>query len=161
MKRALLVALLLSLMAVQVRAETVVLDDSASPRQQISTEFRWLVERLDTNAPEDELFRLRGVVSGLEYRLDTSGFIGRRARIYLLFPEDTPGIERGGDARLSWRSRGVFTDGAVTQGERALVFDGVVESAQMSDTLDLTIDLDARALGGPFRLAPRFVLETL
>lgn len=161
MRGAFLALFCLLLASVHTQAETVVLDDSASPRQQASAIFEWVVERLDASAATDHLYEQRALVSGLEYRLDTARFVGLPVRIYLHFPRNTPGLDQGGAARLSWRTRrGVLTAGAAAQGERALVFDGVVESPLIGETLDFTILLDVRDITGPFRLAPRFVLET-
>ena len=160
MRVVLVAALCLPLLTLQARAETVVLDDSASPRQQVSAGFEWVVPAPGANPEADDLFRLRAVVSGLEYRLDTSAFTGRAVRIYLHFPRNTAGLDTGGSARLTWRTRRVLTPGSASQGERPLVFDGVVDSALISETFDFTIDLDVRDVTGPFRLAPRFVLET-
>lgn len=136
------------------------LDDSRSPRQQLQAEFEWTEDRLRAGARESRLFQMQARVNGVEYRLDTSAHVGQRVRIFLEFPRDTAGLDLGSDASIGWRARGNFADGAVEQGGRALVFDGLLETAELHAVLDYTVTLDARDLTGPLRLAPQFVLET-
>ena len=140
-------------------AQIVTLDDSASPRQRVTAGFEWVVDRVNAETDPDTLFIQRGSVTGLEYRLDTSAFVGRQARIFLLFPRETGGLDAGGSTELSWRTRGTFIDGSVRQGERALIFEGTIPAAQMVAIFDLDILLDIRDLTGELWLEPRFVLE--
>lgn len=141
-------------------AQIAVLDDSESPRQQVLATFDWVVDDVAGTTDLDALLRQRADVNGVQYRFDTSGFVGLPVRIFLEFPRDVTGLDRGGSAMLQWRTRGNFIAGTVRQGERVLVFDGVVPSPRMSDVFDFVVTIDVRDVTGPLRLAPRFVLET-
>ena len=151
-------AALLAVLAAPVAAQTV-LDDTASPRQQVAASFEWVEERPRPGVAAARLFLLQAQVNGVEYRLDTQAHQGQRVRIFLEFPRATAGLDHGRGALLGWRARGPFADGAVEQGGRSLVFEGVLDGPELRVDLDFTVTLDARDLTGPLQLAPLFVLE--
>ena len=137
-----------------------ILDDSQSPRQQYEIEFRWEesgdVFQLDANA----LNTMTGVLRDVEVRLDTRAFQGQPAQIFLRIPEQINGLGDSAGFRINWTTRGVLASGSTTPGNRALIFDGVIESPLIIDFFNFNMDLDARHLTGVLRLEPIYDIET-
>ena len=103
--------------------------------------------------------RVIGHVDDVEVRLDTSAYVGRRARIFLMLPDLISGLDSTEGVTLRWRARGDFLAGHTTPGQRALLFEGVIEDEVTSDVLSYTLELDARHLTGVLRLEPVFEIE--
>lgn len=139
-------------------AAPVRLDDSASPRARIDAQPRWLHTGEGLSNPE-LLNAMVADVANLEVRLNTSRFVGKRARIYLVFPEFVPGIRSRSGIRAQWRTRGTLLPGTASPGDRALVYDGAITKPSLGDFLDLTLFLDARHLDRGARFEPAFELE--
>jgi hypothetical protein len=157
MRRLALVATVL-LMAGGASGAPVRLDDSASPRSRVDAKPRWLhVE--EGLASAERINAMIADVPNLEVRLNTSRFVGKRARVYLVFPVFVPGVREHGGIRAQWRTRGVLLAGTAIPGDRVLVYDGSIASAVLSDSLDLSLYLDARFLDGGARFEPVFELE--
>ncbi len=149
---------LLSLLAAPVAPAGEILDDSASPRQQFELRLSWA--RIDPFSDDiAAVNRVIGHVDDVEVRLDTSAYVGRRARIFLMLPDLISGLDSTEGVTLRWRARGDFLAGHTTPGQRALLFEGVIEDEVTSDVLSYTLELDARHLTGVLRLEPVFEIE--
>lgn len=133
------------------------LDDSASPRAQVSIDFRQ-AQPVDANTLALPLGRV-------EYRLATAPHIGRRARIFYVVPFGIAGLRSPSGLQVVWRAQGTFADGAARPGERVPVWNGVVQTPWMSETLELQLRIDPRLLnlgrGGALSFESYFEIETL
>lgn len=137
------------------------LDDSLSPRQDIDILIDWRHTGNIENLDEEQLNALTSTVRNVEVRLNTAQYMGRQARIYLGLPVVIRGLEDPGSLRLSWSTRGVFSDGTVTPGMRALLYDGEITTRVMIDVLDFTIDVDGRAFNEPINFEPEYEIEAV
>lgn len=145
-------------LAMAAGAAPVRLDDSASPRARVDAQPRWLHTGEGLVNPE-LINAMVAEVPNLEVRLNTARFIGKHARVYLVFPEFVPGIRSRAGIRAEWRTRGALLPGSASPGDRALVYDGPITKPFLGDFLDLTLFLDARYLDRNARFEPLFELE--
>ncbi len=134
------------------------LDDSASPKQRIDVRTRWLHEGEGLNNPE-RLNALVAEIPGLEVRLNTSAYLGKKGRIYLVMPNFVQGMRSTSGMRVEWKARGNFLSGSASPGGRALVFDGTISRPMTGDTLDVVIHLDARYAEAGIRFDPIFEID--
>jgi hypothetical protein len=137
------------------------LDDSLSPRQDIDVVIDWSHRGNLENLDEEQLNALTSTARNVEVRLNTAQYTGRQARIYLVLPVVIRGLDDPDALRLSWSTRGVFSDGTVTPGTRALLFDGVITDPVMIDVLDFTIDVDGRSFNEPINFEPEYEIEAV
>jgi hypothetical protein len=135
------------------------LDDRGSPRSIVNVEPRWL--HTSDGLTQEQLNAMVATVPNLEFRLDTSAFVGKRARIYLVVPEFVAGLRAPNGMRLEWTSRGSFLAGSALPGQRTLVYDGVVQRPVLHETLDLSVFLDARYLDRGLRFDPTFEIDVV
>lgn len=140
------------------------LDDSASPLRQVAPQ-QSLSEQgrslQDSDDPRTAVVRYGGVT----YKLATTPYVGRQARIYLVIPARIAGLRSPAGLRAEWLGQGVFADGSARPGERRLVWSGTVRGPWLVETLDLTLNLDLRELtlpgGGAVGFESYFEIETL
>jgi hypothetical protein len=158
MKYALALALLATL-ALPAPAATR-LDDSASPRARIDITPRWQFDDGEL-AGTSRLHAMVAEAKGVEIRLNTSAYVGKRGRIYLVLPEFISGLRSPDAMRVEWRSRGLFQPGTLLPGARALLYDGPISKPQTGDTLDFTIQFDSRYMAGGLRFDPVFEIDVL
>lgn len=140
--------LLLGTSALPGLAATARLDDSTSPRSQVSAP-QVLSETGQPFSPLMSGPPPRGAIvrfGRVDYRLATSAWLGRAARIYYVLPSDVPGLRSPAGLVVEWRGNGVFGPGRARPGERVLVWSGIVREAFMSEGLDLSWRLDLREL---------------
>jgi len=150
--------------ATQSGAAVLRLDDSASPRSRVPA--RMVVG--DDGRP---LPNSRGNVSitlkfgAVDYRLATAPFVGRHARIFYVVSPFVAGLASPDGLRIDWRGLGAFASGSARPGERTLVWSGVVNSAWLNESLDVTMHLDPRQYRPrrqtPFAVDSYFEIETL
>lgn len=133
------------------------LDDRGSPRSQVNVESRWL--HSGEGLGPEQLNALVATIPNLEFRLDTSAYVGKRARIYLVIPEFVQGLRAPNGMRVEWTSRGQFMAGAALPGQRTLVYDGPIQKPSMQESLDLSLYLDARYLERGLRFDPAFEID--
>jgi len=136
------------------------LDDSLSPRQDVDVRIDWQHNGNLENLDERQFNALSGTATGTEIRLNTAQYKGRQARIYLVLPLVIRGLDDPDALRLSWTTHGVFADGTVTPGTRALLFEGLVDTEVMIDILDFTIDIDGRSFREPLNFEPEYEIES-
>ena len=147
------------LFATALPAGAVKLDDSLSPRQNVDVVIDWRYSSNLENLDEEQLNALYSTVRNFELRFNTAQFTGRQARIYLGLPVVVRGLDDPAGMRLSWTTRGVFSDGTVTPGTRSLLFDGIINDAVLIDILDFTIEIDGRSFKNPITFEPEYEIE--
>ncbi|MBT8116638.1 MAG: hypothetical protein KJO66_02305 [Gammaproteobacteria bacterium] len=135
------------------------LDDSLSPRQNVDVIIDWRYSSNLDNLDEEQLNALYSNVRNFEVRLNTAQYTGKQARIYLSLPLVIRGLDDPAGMRLSWTTRGVFSDGTVTPGTRSLLFDGIIKDAVLIDILDFTIEIDGRSFNNPITFEPEYEIE--
>jgi hypothetical protein len=148
-------------------AQREVLDDSLSPQRLYSMEVAWEAQEIlrtiqammsDQNA---ELPPLTGRLNGVEVRLDTRRYVGRRARIFLRLPTAMPGADGVGDLELRWRSNGRLLGGSVSPGQEALLFEGMIDDPVVSGVLNFQLTMGAGGTQGRFNLEPLYEIEII
>jgi hypothetical protein len=152
--------LILTLMAAP--APAVKLDDSMSPRQRVDTQLQWTHDiPMNRRLSRAEMNALHTRIPGFEIRLSTAAYVGRTVQIYLGIPVQVQGLKSPAGMRIEWQTRGLFSAGATQPGSRALIFQGVVPSAMMSEVFDFTIKIDGQHLDGRLQFDPQFELEII
>jgi hypothetical protein len=134
------------------------LDDSGSPRSRVEVKPRWQFEQGSLDNP-DRINAMIAEVPNLEVRLNTSRFVGKTGRIYLVLPIAVPGLRGATGMRVDWRARGPLMAGSALPGTRSLVYDGAIAQPVIADILDLKVYLDARYIDRGLRFEPYFEIE--
>jgi len=136
-----------------------VLDDSQSPRKQFNVRFEWERQGNLSSVSKDEFFLLKANIPDVEVRLNTSNYIGKKARIYLALPSQVDGFNGTQGFSLAWKTTGIFDSGETSPGNRALIFEGRIESPLLTEFITFTLKLDANRLTGKLRYAPIYEIE--
>ncbi|SCX72096.1 hypothetical protein [Variovorax sp. EL159] len=139
------------------------LDDSSSPSSQVRAS---LDDGSPITAPSASYSPIVRVAFGrVHYRLATARYVGRQARIYYVLPMGIPGLRSPAGLQVSWRTNGLFASGSGRPGDRVPVWSGTVRDAWITESLDLTWQLDTRELrltrGMPLGFEAYFEIETL
>ncbi|MET3465295.1 hypothetical protein [Variovorax atrisoli] len=133
------------------------LDDSASPRAQVRTDF--------ANAQGMDGNMLVLPFGRIEYRLATAAHVGRRARIFYVIPAMVAGLRSPAGMLVQWRGNGAFASGSGRSGDRVQVWNGVVQSPWINETFELTLRIDPRELrmpsGSALSFESFFEIETI
>lgn len=117
------------------------LDDSASPRSQVSA-VRVVSE---TGQPIERSLQARRAIAhfGLvDYRLATAAYLGRQVRIHFVVPALVPGLSRPSALLVRWRAQGDWASGSAHPGDRLLVWSGMVRDTFLNTRFDLVMELD-------------------
>ena len=138
-----------------------VLDDSQSPKKQFNVRFEWEKKENLSSLSKDEYFLLKAHIPDVEVRLNTSSYIGKKARIYLALPMQIDGFNGSQGFSLAWKTTGIFASGVTSPGNRALIFEGVIGSPLLTEFFTFTLKLDANRLTGKLRYAPIYEIELL
>jgi hypothetical protein len=154
-----ILALMTGLLAMPLQAER--LDDSLSPRQQVNIDLEWKHRNSPDELDEKEFNAVIAHARNIDTRLDTSGFVGRKARIFLELPVQVRGLNNPERLLLTWTTSGLFQDGEVTPGNRRLIFEGRITAAVMRDIFNFTFEADARFLTQSLRLEPVYEIEVI
>jgi len=136
-----------------------VLDDSQSPKKQFNIRFEWEKQGNLSSVSKDEFFLLKAHIPDVEVRLNTSNYIGKKARIYLAMPSQVDGFNGSQGFSLAWKTTGIFDSGETSPGNRALIFEGIIGSPLLTDFFTFTLKLDANRLTGKLRYAPIYEIE--
>lgn len=116
--------------------QTYRVDDSASQVLASNVRMKW-----DSIAPRSgENPTVSGDV-GILVRLDTSPWVGRQGRIYMMLP-----AQASGEITATWSSQGRLMPGVLRSGERTLVYAGLLPAGLLEDTLRLTLQADGGKL---------------
>lgn len=138
-------------------AQVARLDDSASPRTHVSSDFSQ-ARGMDGRMVVHSLGRI-------EYRLATAPFLGLQSRIFYVIPSLIPGLRSPAGMQIGWQGSGAFASGSGRPGDRVPVWSGVVQSAWMTEILDLTLRIDPYELrlppGSALSFESYFEIETL
>lgn len=148
-------------------AQRTILDDSLSPRQNYSVELNWgpqdieqamgaLFAEQDTALPP-----LTGYLSAVEIRLDTSRFVGKRARIFMSVPGAIAGDNSGGTLELAWQGRGAFESGSMRPGQAVLIFEGALDSPVLTGTFDFAISIASAGTTDSFNFELMYEIEII
>jgi hypothetical protein len=86
-------------------------------------------------------------------RLDTAPLRGRRGRLFHVLSKQPSPVQ------AEWTTRGVLLPGSVADGERTLVYAGLIDQDLIEDTLQLTIIADGKLLSRPEQLEFSFEFE--
>lgn len=111
-------------------------------------EMKWLPK------PGNSGSRIVEAATRVSVQLNTTPFLGRSGRIYMVLPRGT-----GPTVRATWTSGGKLLPGQVLSGERALVYRGAVRGPLLTDLLDLHLQVDSTRLIQPQALAFGFEIE--
>jgi len=136
-----------------------VLDDSQSPKKQFNVRFEWEKQGNLSSVSKDEFFLLKAHIPDVEVRLNTSTYIGKKARIYLALPSQIDGFNGSQGFSLTWKTTGIFSSGATSPGNRALIFEGLIGSSLLTEFFTFILKLDANRLTGKLRYAPIYEIE--
>lgn len=158
MKGAGLLAALALACAQAFAAAPVRLDDGASPRSRIDVKSRWLHGEEGLTDPA-RLNAMVADVPNLEVRLNTSRYVGKSGRVYLVVPDFVSGMRTPGGLRVDWRTRGPMLPGSAIPGTRSLVYDGRIAAPVLADFLDFTLTIDGRFVDSTLRFEPYFEIE--
>jgi len=137
-----------------------ILDDSLSPKKQYSVQFEWAHKGDLSALSKDEFYRLKAYIPDVKVRLNTADYMGKQARIYLALPQTIDGLSSTEGFSLNWETDRIFSSGRTTPGNRALIFDGKIDSPIMIDLFTFTLKINASYLTGKLRYAPIFEIET-
>jgi hypothetical protein len=148
-------------------AQRVRLSDALSPQQNYSLnlarnshELTQMVTGL-LNGDRTFLPPLQGVIPGVEIRLDTSDYVDRRVRIYLVLPATQTSGPSQGDIQLSWEASGDFLPGSVHAGQEALLFEGELKDPVISGTFNFVLSIQSDEIQDSFIVEPYYELEVL
>jgi hypothetical protein len=162
-----LVGLSALILSASAAAQTVLLDDSLSPRRNYAVDLNWQPEEIgralsalftDNDAA---LPPLTGFVPNVEVTLSTAEHMGQRVRIYLSMPAVIIGDNTGGDLNLRWQARGTFESGSIGPGQRALIFEGAVDSPTIGGTFDFTLSMSSDSDLDSLYFEPVYELEVI
>ena len=136
-----------------------VIDDSQSPRKQFNIRFEWANKENLSTLNKNAFFLLKAHIPDVEVRLNTSDYIGKKARIYLALPSQIDGFNGSQGFSLAWETTGIFSSGMTSPGNRALIFQGLIESPLLTEFITFTLKLDANRLTGKIRYAAIYEIE--
>lgn len=81
-------------------------------------------------------------------------------KIFLHFPSQVVGVRDSRGVKISWLTRGRFLSGRARPGERVLLYEGSVDSSELSDIIDFTFIVDGGAMTGDFQFEPIYEIES-
>lgn len=147
---AILLALACSSAPMPLAATTYRVDDSASLPAESTALLRW--RQFAPSRTRDNT--LEGTIA-VAVRLNLAPWVGQKARLFMVLPEEgtTP-------VRASWRTQGRLLPGAISPGQRVLVYDGPISAPLLEETLILSIEADGAQLAGMQRLKFHFEIDT-
>ncbi len=130
------------------------------PGPNLDLQARWLVPNARPNADPRQANLFVAESAFTEMFLDIpAAFIGKNVRIFLIMPQQTPGIAGPTGMEAEWRTQGVFLPGSARPGERVLFFQGVIQQSPLRDLIAYTFRMDARYNTGQVRFDPIYEIE--
>lgn len=159
--------LLMALVTATALAQRVRVDDYLSPNQTYALDLQWNASEIKRalNAmiagEASAMPPLVGRVDGVEVRLDTRAYLGKRARIFLALPILISGLDSPSDLELRWDASGEFLPGAVRPGQSTLIFEGVVDEPVTGFVMDFVLALENGGAADGFSLEPVYEIELL
>ena len=134
------------------------LDDSLSPRQRVEATPKWL-NTGDNDWTDEQINAMVAEINSMEFRLKTQPYQGKTARVFLTVSRLVKGLRSPVAMRVEWTTRGKFLPGSILPGDKALVFQGKITEAVMSDFFDFKIFIDGRYLDRGLEFDPVFEIE--
>lgn len=137
-------------------AATFRLDDSASPIARIEP-MSVTFDRTPYDREPPTRAELR--FGWVTYRLDTTAFVGRQARIFYVVPGAIGNLQSPAGLRVDWRGRSLFSAGSARPGDRVQVWSGTVRERRIEEQLDLSMQTDLGAINGRVGFESYFEIE--
>ena len=134
-----------------VQAETFRVDDSGTTTSAPITTMRWrqlVPGRAADHTADGEL--------QIDLRLNLTRWLHKPVRLYMRL---APTVET--TIFANWRSQGRLLAGSVRSGDRTLVYEGLVPTAILEETLQMRLSADGRQLSNAQALSFYFELEVL
>lgn len=125
-------------------------DDSLSQVQASAAQFRWR-EKL----PSRDAGNVLDATMEVRIVLNVAAWVGNPARIYMVMPPVAPS-----NLTVQWATAGTLLPGRLTGGQRQLVYQGVIPSPRIEDTLRVLASTDASDPTTPQRVRFTFEIET-
>ena len=130
-------------------AATYLVDDGASAPQESTALLKWR-QPAPSRSKDNSLLGAMAVV----VRLNLAPWINHNGRVFLALPEQgTTAV------KVSWTTQGRLLPGAITPGNRTLVFAGPITTPILEETLTLHIEADGGGLAGTQRLKFHFEID--
>jgi hypothetical protein len=130
-------------------AATYLVDDGATAPQESTLLLRWR-QPVPSRSNDNSLLGAMTVV----VRLNLAPWINHSGRVFLALPEQgTTAV------KVSWTTLGRLLPGALTPGNRTLVFAGPITTPILEETLTLQIEADGGRLVGTQRLKFHFEID--
>jgi hypothetical protein len=130
-------------------AATYLVDDGASVPQESTARLRW--RQLAPSRSKDN--SLEGTIA-VAVRLNLAAWMNRSGRVFLVLPEKGTTT-----VRVTWVTQGRLLPGALSPGNRTLVFAGPITTPILEETLTLQIEADGSRLPGVQRLKFHFEID--
>lgn len=137
----------LTALPVAAPAQTYPVDDSASRVIGGPVRMRW-------DEPQARRWETVSGALAVNVRLNVSPWQGRVARIYMTLP-----AQPSGRIDAEWTTQGLLLPGAMRDGERRLVYAGVIPGPLLEDTQHLQLRADGDRLTRPEHLQFSFEIE--
>ena len=131
----LLAYVLLASMSWVAQAATVLLDDSQSQVLDPQLALRW--RSISPSKGDHQVIGSTRV----QIRLNTQAHIGQTGRIYMALP-----AQAGSVVNVQWQTQGIFINGQVLSGSRALVWQGKITQSLLEDVMSISLQTDGRML---------------
>ncbi len=147
-----IIAVMLGLMTLgAAQATTIRLDDAGSHPIPPNVQMQWRTLGLGGAATARQMEAQINVA----IRLDTRAHAGRRARVYMVLPQDG-----GSTLQVQWNTQGRLLPGRLGNGERTLVYQGVIPGNTLEDRLQVYLMADGEWMRASRRLEFYFELES-
>jgi hypothetical protein len=136
------------------------IDSRYFPSPELQLESHWLVPNPQVST--DPLMANRMIAQSpfTELRLAIPpAYVGKPARIYLVFPPSAQGIVASRGLEAEWRTQGIFISGRARPGDRVLFYEGTPTGSLLRDLVAYTFTIDARETMGPIRFETVYEIE--
>ena len=134
----------------EARAATFRVDDSGTRISSPITAMKWrklVPGRFGDDTAEGEV--------RVAVRLNLSTWTSQRARLYMALAPTASGDV----VKATWRTQGRLLPGSVASGGRTLVYEGLINSGTLEETLDMVLTTDGRNLESAQSLQFFFEIE--
>lgn len=145
----LLCLLMLASVAPAAQARAFPLDDSLTQVLGSSVPMQWQHFFPKKGQPDNLIGQIQ-----VRLHLNVARWQGQQVKIYQLLPNYTTG-----PFYVEWRGQGRVIDGAMRDGERVLIYQGLIQQPSLEDTLLLQITADGTRLSRNQPLQFKFEIE--
>jgi hypothetical protein len=127
-----------------------------STRQHIDVVAEWVDTDQGESAEETNVDQMLARLPAVEYRLDMRSMRGKTMTLHIALP--TSATASAARVVMRWRGQ-QFGSGSLTPGERRPIWQGVVNTDVLIESLMLEFLVDSRGLAAPLSLTPVFLAE--